>query len=389
MVVVGGGPAGAIAARFSALHGASTLLLEEHASIGSPVQCTGLISTKALRECELAPESSFICREIRGAKVYSPGGYLLNIDGGRTKAYVVDRKIFDRALMLKALDAGVDLMLRARAVGLEHTREGVRLWVQHCGITKEVWAGVVIGADGVQSRIARMCGLDSVERCLSGIQIEGRYEAEDADFVEIFLGNSIAPGFFAWAVPASEGFARIGLCTYPDVVSPYWYLQRLLSEHQVVSRRYQGSYSALTLGGIPLGAPQRTCTDSVLIVGDAAGQVKPTSGGGIYMGAVCAKIAGEVAASGEALELYDDRWRGRVGRELLVGMYIHDMLGRLSDVQLDEFVQLFNNPKVLEVVKEYGDMDYPSVLFRKVAMHLNKKQLFAFTGSVLRNFINL
>ncbi len=391
MVVVGAGPIGAIAARCSAENGARTLLLEEHSSIGSPVQCTGLISTEALRESELKPDSSFIYRRIKGANVYSPSGHSIRIDGVRTRAYVIDRKIFDRTLVTRALDAGSEIMLSARATALKNTEDGAVLTVKHCGSTQEIDAKVVIGADGVKSNISRMCGLGRVKKALTGIQIEGRYETCDPGFVEIFLGNRFAPGFFAWAVPTTETIARIGLCTEPNNTPPYQYLTKLLREHPTVSKNYKGSYTSLTLGSIPIGALNETSARGVLITGDAAGQVKPTTGGGIYPGAICAKIAGEVAARGdpriESLGDYDRIWQEQVGKELKTGMHIHNAIGKFSDERLDEFIHLLSDEKIMNLVREYGDMDHPSILFGKIASHLNKKKLFVLTGHMLKDLI--
>ncbi|RZB28520.1 MAG: hypothetical protein AEth_02044 [Candidatus Argoarchaeum ethanivorans] len=365
VVVVGAGPVGAIAARYSAKHGANTLIVEEHPYIGSPVQCTGIISTKALDECDLKPESSFVYRNIRGANIYSPGCHCIKVDGGKTKAYVIDRKIFDRTLVAKALDEGADLILRTKATALKNNKNGAVLTVRQNGTLQEIQTKVVIGADGIQSGIARMSGLGRVEKILSCIQVEGQYEIADADFVEIFLGNKVAPGFFAWVVPAADNIARIGLCVNSSNRSAHQYLQKLLKEHPIVSTRYHGSSTSMVVGGMPVGALKHTCTDAVLIVGDAAGQIKPTSGGGIYTGAVCARIAGEVASIGDAskkgLELYDTMWRKHIGKELTIGMYIHNTLGSFSDQRLDEFINIFDDQKIMDTVKQYGDMDHPSL----------------------------
>src|SRR3990172_8786885 len=105
VVVIGAGPAGAMASKYAAMNGAKTLLIEEHASIGSPVQCTGLISKAALTECEIS-EESFVLAKMKGAFVYSPGGEELTIRGKDVKAYVIDRKLFDRELVGRSLDAG-------------------------------------------------------------------------------------------------------------------------------------------------------------------------------------------------------------------------------------------------------------------------------------------
>ncbi|RZN14393.1 MAG: NAD(P)/FAD-dependent oxidoreductase [Methanosarcinales archaeon] len=395
VVVVGAGPAGAIAARCSAKHDANTLIIEEHPYIGSPVQCTGIISIKALDECDLKPESSFVYRNIRGANIYSPGNHCIKIDGGKTKAHVIDRKIFDRILVAKALDEGADLILRTKATALKNNKNGAVLTVRQNGTLQEIQTKVVIGADGIQSSVARMSGLGRVGKILSCIQVEGQYEMADADFVEIFLGNNVAPGFFAWVVPAADSIARIGLCVNSSNSanrSAHQYLKKLLKEHSIVSTRYHGSSTSMVVGGMPVGALKHTCTDAVIIVGDAAGQIKPTSGGGIYTCAVCAKIAGGVASIGDAskkgLELYDTMWRKCIGKELTIGMHIHNTIGNFSDQRLDEFINIFDDQNIMDAVRQYGDMDQPSVLLGKIAPYLNKKQLFTFAGSIIKDFIN-
>ncbi|MCZ7391823.1 MAG: NAD(P)/FAD-dependent oxidoreductase [Candidatus Methanoperedens sp.] len=376
VVVVGAGPAGAIAAKYAARNGASTLLIEEHASIGSPVQCTGLISTAALKECETG-EGNFVLARMKGAFVYAPNCQELRVEGKDVKAYVIDRKIFDRALVERSLDAGVDLLLKTRFIGMEKGK----ISVISNGEQKEIQAGVVIGADGIQSSVGRAAGLPRCEKFLSGIQFEAPYAAKDPEFVEIFTGNEIAPGFFAWAVPF-KGLARIGLAKNPGMPAQV-FLEKLL-QHPVVASRYRGSRTEFVLGGIPLGPPVKTATSGVMLVGDAAGQVKPTSGGGIYMGAVCAKIAGEVAARASReeakLEEYEKRWRGAVGRELAIGMRIHKSLGKLSDENLNEFVAFLNKPAIREVITEYGDMDHPSILLQKLIKSGDKMQLIKLLG---------
>ncbi len=380
VVVVGAGPAGAIAAKYAALNGASTLLIEEHASIGSPVQCTGLISTAALKECETG-EGDFVLNKMKGAFVYAPNGDELVVRGKDVKAYVIDRKIFDRALAERALDAGVDLLLKTRFIGMERGK----ISVISNGEKKEICVSVIIGADGVQSSVGRAAGLPRCEKFLSGIQFEAPYDAKDPEFVEIFTGKTIAPGFFAWAVPFN-GNARIGLAKNPGAPAKY-YLEKLLT-HPVVASRYRGSRTEFVLGGIPLGPPKKTVTDGVMLVGDAAGQVKPTSGGGIYMGAVCAKIAGEVAARASrkeaSLEEYEKRWRSAVGRELAIGMRIHKSLGKLSDENLNEFIAFLNKPEIREVITEYGDMDHPSILLQKLIKSGDKKKLIKLLGAAFK-----
>lgn len=377
VVVVGAGPAGAMASKYAAQNGASTLLIEEHAGIGSPVQCTGLISTAALKECEIY-EGSFVLSKMKGAFVYAPNGEELPVRGKDVKAYVIDRKIFDRALVEKSLDEGVDILLKTRFTGMD----GKKISVMSNGERKEFHADVVIGADGIQSSVSRAAGITQCQRFLSGIQFEAPYAEKDPEFVEIFTGNDVAPGFFAWAVPFN-GMARIGLAMKPDGAHALDYFEKFL-RHPVIASRYRGSRTEHVLGGIPLGPPRKTTKDNVILVGDAAGQVKPTSGGGIYMGAVCAKIAGEVAARASRKEAdlgeYEKRWRSAAGRELAIGMRIHKSLGKLSDENLNEFIAFLNQPKIRDLITECGDMDHPSVLMQKLISSGDKMGLIKLLG---------
>lgn len=377
VAVVGAGPAGAIASRYAALNGAQTLLIEEHASIGSPVQCTGLISKAALTQCE-AGEDSFILSRMKGAFVYAPNGGELTIRGKDVMAYVIDRKIFDRVLVERSLDAGVELMLKTRFMGLH--KGGIS--ILSSGVRKDIQADIVIGADGIMSSVGRAAGLPRCRKFLSGIQFEAPYNARDPEFVEIFTGNKFAPGFFGWAVPFA-GMARIGLAKNMDDKPASNYLEELI-KHPVLASRYRGSRTEHVVGGIPLGPPERTATDNVMLVGDAAGQVKPTSGGGVYMGAVCAKIAGDVAARAARKETdpgeYEKRWRSAVGRELAIGMIIHKSLGKLSDENLNEFIAFLNRPGMSERITEYGDMDHPSVLLKELLRGADKLRLVRLLG---------
>lgn len=359
VIVVGAGPAGSMAAKYAAKSGASTLMIEEDDEIGEPVRCAGLISTRAVSECEVSP-NHFTLKKVKGASVYSPSCDEAEIEANETKAYVIDRKAFDEILAAQALDEGAEIMLSTKAVGLK--RSGGELIVEaKNGEKKLLKADAVIGADGVSSKIAKLSGLGKVEKVLPAAQVECSYEC-DSELVEIFLGKTIAPGFFAWSIPTSENTARVGLCTSSgDALS---YLRNLLDNHRITSKRYKGCVIDSFRGAIPMGPPDKTASDNIFIVGDAAGQVKPTSGGGIFYGMRAAKIAGEMAAEGSAEE-YERRWRAAIGRELGMGMKIRKFMARLSDSELEKLVELVKDKKILDIARTYGDMDYPSVFVRK------------------------
>lgn len=399
VVVVGGGPAGSIAARHAAMAGARTLVIEEHAASGSPVQCTGLVSSKTLDVCGIEP-GAWVYQRIRGAHIFSPDGSSISIGGEKVRAFVIDRRIFDRLLLQRAAEAGADVMMKTKAVGLG-LRSGLELRpglgkrqgramgkkvleVITNGKRYDISTGVVIGADGIQGSIARWSALGQVQKVLSGVQIETAYDVENTDHVEVFLGSEV-PGFFAWAVPVSENTARVGLCVdhARTHLSAYEHLKRFLHTNPRMKERAGKGCSDMLVGCIPLGSQSRTVADGVIITGDAAGQVKPTSGGGVYMGALCAKIAGEVAAkaalsgdtSGGELMEYDRRWREHVGRELAVGMRIHNVFGRMGDEDFNELIRFFAEPEVLELINTYGDIDHPSILLGKLLTKTKGKKL--------------
>ncbi len=287
MAVIGAGPAGSMAAKYAAKAGASTILLEEHAGAGWPVQCAGLLGQAAMAESEL-PEGSFILGGMLGATVFSPGGQRLDFKAKSCKAWVVDRRLFDKAMLRRALQEGADLRLCSSVRKIRREKDASILSLAG---GEEISAKIVISAEGVSALLARRAGIAPPQMILSGAQVQVPFAVEDPEKVEVHLGS--APGLFAWVIPLDESSARIGLCARDQGCE---HLRSFLKT-DVIARRLQGSPVALNVGGLPLGPPAATAVAGLLAVGDAAGQVKPTSGGGIYPGLVAAKIAGGVAAA--------------------------------------------------------------------------------------------
>ena len=366
VVVVGAGPAGSMAAKYAAKTGAHVLMIEEHATIGQPVQCAGLISTQAYEGCEVRETLSK--HAIRGARIHAPDRRVLEVDGKRTMAYVVDRGELDRAMALEAIRSGVASLVKTRFKSVRWERDHVIVTAVCRGEPIEIETSVLIGADGLQSAVGRLAGLERVHTVLTCAQAEVYANFVDSNFVELYMGHNVAPGFFAWAIPTHWGTVRIGLCSSErsiDLLNP---LIERVSPHSAAS------LVRFSAGAIPIGPPACTVTDGILVVGDAAGQVKPTSGGGIYPSTLCAKIAGTVAgeavaqsdASKDALMAYDTQWRSEVGRELATGLRIREGLNKLSDDDLNYVIGVLDDEKMLDIVSRYGDMDRPSIVIRKL-----------------------
>lgn len=368
VAVIGAGPAGSMAAKYAAIRGAHTVLLEEHSGIGWPVECAGLLGNKALEESEL-PMGKFVLRGLKGASVFSQNAGT-SFRAESYKAWVVDRKFFDRSLALEAVKKGAELRLNSSAREIKRENDCCILIV---GNGEKIRADVVISAEGVRARIARQAGIGPVKKILSGAQVEAPFSIDDPEKAEVYFGQ--APGLFAWIIPTGDDAARIGLCANKGGCN---YLRSFLQK-DIIRKRLLGSPVGLVVGGLPLGPPAATVSDRFLAVGDACGQVKPTSGGGIYPGLVCAKIAGSVAASAskeedcsaERLREYDKKWRAHIGKELEIGMRVNKLLNRMSQSELDEALTcLSRKPELLRTIEEHGDIDGPSILMARMLPHI-------------------
>jgi len=410
VVVVGGGPAGCTTARFSALRGAKTLILEEHASLGNPVQCAGLVSKKALEESGIREKWRCIASEVKGVVAYSPFNTEIHIP--YENAVVIHRAIFDRLLAESAVRAGAEIQTHAKVVSLHRERSiSILKFATPAGF-REIRAKVVVGADGVCSVVARSAGLNEEHKILSCVQAECAYEHEW--LAEVFVGRKIAPGFFAWSVPAGECVSRVGLCVDPEVFSHSSFctssteptvplsLLSALFRHPVVRSRSVGEdreqaggrvLLALNAGAIPLGLRSRTVSAErgVLLVGDAACQVKPISGGGVFYALKCGRLAGEKAAeaalSGDfsVLSEYEREWRRLLGGEISFGLRVHRLRCMLTDAEFEQIFSCFKHSDLLRKVSG-GDMDFPSVVLLDVLREfLRRPSLLKLTAkSVLR-----
>jgi digeranylgeranylglycerophospholipid reductase len=362
--VVGGGPVGAVAARSAAnwlkshlRQGARVLLVERGETPTYPDRCTGIISPRCLQEAGV--DDGVVLREIRGGIIHAPSGRSVRIEAADTRAVVIDRRIFNSRLLEMAQEAGVDFVLQSRVVGLEDKAA----IIERDGDTYRAEAKVIIGADGPKSRVAAWTKLPPPGQLLLGLQAMVQYKAEDVDLIKVFVNQDFAPGFFAWVVPAEEGVARVGLATH-QMKGASAFLKRFLDQLKLKPLK-------INAGLIPIGPRSQTVAEGVMVVGDAAAQAKPTSGGGLYTGIVAAKIAGQVAAEhalspedSNGLMPYEKRWREKLDRELSLGMSLRRLFRNLHNREINFIFDVLDNQALLDVVKTYGDIDYPSLIIK-------------------------
>lgn len=361
-IVIGGGPAGLIAANRMAKQGHHVLVLEEHEKVGEPDHCAGLLSRTGLHKLGLIPPRDVIQNNVAGARIHSPSGNSITIERGQREAFVVDRRKFDLWLANKAVDNGVDLKTGSKVSRLKADDQ----W--HYSVytnTEEKTAKAIIDAEGARCRLSGDAGLPRVSRSnkypayqyeVSGVDIE-------EDIVEMFYGRKISTGFFAWIIPIGDGRARVGIASRDR---PKQRLKAAMTHHPIMGARLNNATIERGFGGIVLvGSPiKRTVTKNFLVVGDAAGIVKATTGGGVVVGGTAAKIAGSVVSDaisnqGERLNLekYEQLWRAELQRELQSMYFAQRAITSFSDKGLDELIGGAEEIGLVDIIKRDGDMD--------------------------------
>lgn len=383
LLVIGGGPAGcSFAAR--AAKAAQVTVLEEHPQIGRPVQCTGLVAPRVV---DLARAKESVLCAIRGARFHFPAGTVIDFRSSWIKAFVVDRQEFDRRCAENAADAGAKILTGSRLTRAVIRPEGVEARFLREGRTEKCMAGLIVGADGYKSRVSETADLPPARERIKGLQVDLDI-VDRSDVLDVYIGSNVAPGFFAWRIPCGD-FVRVGVCISQGNGVPSQYLRSLLKRLELDDMKVLERIS----GVIPIGFPLRTYADRTLLIGDAAGQAKPLSGGGLYTGMTAARIAAEVALaaqqegnlSADRLSEYQRKWKDEIGRELERGYLIRKAYLRLSDKRLEALGRTLDRPEVKEVLST-GDIDFPSLLAPQIIKAAPK--LLRFAPQVLRSMFS-
>ncbi len=356
IAIVGGGPGGLYAAHVLAGRGYDVVLFEEHVAAGMPVHCTGVLAKEAFDEFEV-PRAA-ILNELRTAEFFGPSGRSIRYTTPTVEALVVDRASFDAGLYTQAARAGVALHAGTRIVDVVVSERRVTLTSLELG---PVEARACILACGANYAIQRRLGLGMPALHMQSAQLE--LPAAAPGHVELHFGADVAPRGFAWAVPVVRGqetFARIGLMCDHD---PREHFERFLAR---IGPRWQTGTTGCLSGGLsprckmlPLSPIDRTYGARLLAVGDAAGLVKATTGGGIYYslvsGALAAEVLGDALQDGdlsaEALATYEERWRAVLGDELAAQRTLRDLADRLSDAEIEDLFELARTDGVMPIVR--------------------------------------
>ncbi|ABN56439.1 MULTISPECIES: NAD(P)/FAD-dependent oxidoreductase [Methanoculleus] len=354
ILIIGGGPAGALAAKTAAEAGNTVCLIEKRAAIGTPVRCAEGIGKELLKEF-IKPDPRWIAADIERARIISPNGTAISLEqdrAGNEVGYVLDRKIFDRELVWQAAEAGADVIVKTRATAPIMENGAVRgAKVLSVGIPADIRAEVVIAADGTEAQFARRAGLDTVVplremmSCAQYLMTDIDIDAGSTDF---YLGNEIAPEGYLWVFPKGNRTANVGIGISGrksrDGSRAKDYLDRFVAKNFP-----NGKTIEAIAGGVPVCRPLAcTVADGLMVAGDAARVVDPITGGGIgnamYTGRLAAQVASKCIAAGdcskEALMPYDAEWRAsKMGTVLERNYKVKEYFVTLDDAKLNTLAE--------------------------------------------------
>jgi len=370
-IVVGGGPIGGYIAGNIAKENRKVAVFEKNTKIGFPLSCAGLVTSRVFDFLDESAKIS-IQNTIKGANIHSPSDNILIIGGNKNHALVINRHVFDKKIIEIAEKNGAEIFLGNNVLSAFRKNNHIEIKT-----SKDIDAKtpLLIGADGPFSKIRDRFINYKPREYLRAMGAEISNIDIDPNYVEIFLGKKVAPGFFAWIIPTNKKGtkARIGLCINQDTQRPpNYYFEGLIKNKNSQKFLKDAKIEEYIGGMIPLGVLNNTYSPNIMVVGDAAAQVKPTSGGGIYPGLLCAKHCVSTAIdcikkndfSQKNLKKYHKKWVKDIGKELNRGMKFRSIYRNLTDNQIDKYLKKFDNSKLIEVINKYGDIDYPSKLVK-------------------------
>ena len=348
VLVVGAGPAGSCTAKYAAEHGLDVMVLEKRQEIGVPVRCGEGISCHAEEFYGKKFPNFVIAQTIDGAILYTPDGNKSKIEFDYTAGYILERKMFDRWLADEAARAGARIHSKTAVTGI--IKEGTQITGVRAEFENEkfdVKAKCVVAADGVETRVARWAGLNTMNKLVnidSGYQYEMvDIELEDPHKLIIYFGNKLSPRGYIWIFPKGEDRANVGIGVggigYEKTARGF--LDEWIKTRPELKK---GAVTGVVAGAIPVGGLLKNMVlDGLAVVGDAAHQVNPIHGGGMHESIEAAKILADVLAecnkkndySKEALSAYNTNWWKVRGEKLARIEKVKHVMEAMSDDDLN------------------------------------------------------
>jgi len=343
VVIAGGSIAGLFCAREIANSGHNVLVLEEDYEIGTPEHCGGLVSTSGLEELGIIPRSKTFDHMIESAEVFAPNGNSFTINSKKQKVAEINRRELDKQIAHQAQKNGADIKVKTSFQEL--TNEGVRT------SDGEIKCKIVVDARGVSALVNK-----DREGILSSAQYEIYADWIKKGKVEVYFDQEKYPGFFSWIIPSSEGTGKVGVAGRGINVADA--LESFLAK--------KGKYSTIRKIFAPIwikGPIEKFVSDRLVIVGDAAGQSKPTTAGGIFSCGMAGIFAGRAIAkfleSGNKsdLEEYQKNWKQKFGKEFEKQSFARKLLERLDNQTINKLFESIT-PEIIKDISEKDDFDF-------------------------------
>jgi digeranylgeranylglycerophospholipid reductase len=361
VAVIGAGPIGSTFARYAVEKGLKVAIFEKKRKIGVPLQCAGLIGNK-IKDVNILPDE-FILNEIYGACLYSPSGTMISMRKKEPLAYVLDRVAYDTFLAQLAVDKGAELYLNHRVNNVDIEKGEIYLK------DKKISAEVIVGADGYSSIVSESFNNDFKSVHATQYLIDTGENSFDGDYFQVYVNSEISPGFL-WVIPLSKSSARVGLFADSDYQNLSGILNKFLAgDEKLKDAKILKKYHGI----IPVYDPKKEVVKNrVILIGDAASQVKPTTGGGLIIGFVCAKIAAETVYDAinsqniDILKNYGKQYRKMYKNELKMQLKVQTTYNSLNDDDLDSVILKLKEKEIGKIVSECGDLDSQSPLMKEL-----------------------
>jgi len=373
VVTVGGSVSGLLASREIAESGFKVKVLEDDLEIGLPEKCDGLVSIRCLEAIGIAPTSGLIQNRIKRAVVYSPNGSSIEIDASNQGIVVLDRSKFDRELARNASNSGAEIELGQRVNKKNQEDKSVTIFTDTASYTSK-WVVNAVGYSALPI-------LEKKTLPAAKFEVYGNWFKEDT--IEIYFDQRKTPGYFLWVIPISTDIAKVGSAGIG--VNQFQILDDFIKERK-------GSVVKKTAAQIVVGGPiNQFVSGNIVTVGDAAGQAKPTTGGGIYSGGVGGILAGkylsESLSSGDNQKIfkYEKIWRNLFNKEFRSQSQIRGILNKIDNSKIDKIFNIIKNSNILERISLESDFDHHSFALLKT---LGVKNAFQITSLLADTFLD-